>query len=347
MLSFYLHVSFLIGVLGWTPIGSIRNLNAVQRIKVDQQDYVVWRKEKNHYVVQDNHCVHRHAPLSEGRVVDMMLECPYHGWRYNAEGNVVRIPQSRSSSTKCITSYTTKILGDILWANLPLSIGYDMDIFEKTIEEDSVVCNASIPYQREVPYSWNYLLENLFDPAHVPFAHHGMQSRRSDGMPIPMQLVHYTPDKLVVLFEDQCMNEKRDGRIEFFGPYLYCLSFRQANIWKRNMTILCVPVEVGRTRIFIIPEKNFTTSERREQHEFTNTFFNTDDYLVHQQEIYHGRSRTPYYMPTSSDAGIRQLHKWIARFFSEWMFQNVQEKTKAEALDNFENHIKFCKDCQK
>jgi phenylpropionate dioxygenase-like ring-hydroxylating dioxygenase large terminal subunit len=37
-------------------------------------------------------CLHRHAPLSAGRVIDGQLHCPYHGWTYDASGRVVAIP---------------------------------------------------------------------------------------------------------------------------------------------------------------------------------------------------------------------------------------------------------------
>src|SRR3954453_2937145 len=37
-------------------------------------------------------CPHRLAPLAAARVVDGRLQCPYHGWRFNAEGRCVEIP---------------------------------------------------------------------------------------------------------------------------------------------------------------------------------------------------------------------------------------------------------------
>lgn len=37
-------------------------------------------------------CVHRGSRLSAGKVQDGCLTCPYHGWRYNSEGQVAHIP---------------------------------------------------------------------------------------------------------------------------------------------------------------------------------------------------------------------------------------------------------------
>lgn len=35
-------------------------------------------------------------------------------------------------------------------------------------------------YYRELPFGWEVLAENLLDPSHLPFAHHGVINRRFD-----------------------------------------------------------------------------------------------------------------------------------------------------------------------
>ena len=32
---------------------------------------------------------------------------------------------------------------------------------------DKILQEADVPFIREVPYSWNFLMENFFDPAHT------------------------------------------------------------------------------------------------------------------------------------------------------------------------------------
>lgn len=348
MFAFFCLLSLVTTVNCWTPIGSIYNMNSLQSVIIHQKEYVVWKYNQSNVIVQDNMCLHRHAPLSEGRIVNATLECPYHGWCYSDSGTIKHIPQGKTKQSIRLQTYETKRFGDIVWANLELDTFNDSNAFLKRIQKDEVLSNAHVPYIREVPYSWSYLVENFFDPAHVPFAHHGMQSVRSDGCNIPMQMVHFTPDKLVLLFQDQSMGKQRDGMMEFYGPYLYCLSFRDKNSWKRSLTILCVPVRVGKSRVFVIPNQSFSPDQRRIHHEWSNQFFNTDDYLVHKQEVNHAKNlHLPYFLPTSSDVGIRQWHKWMNRFYPEWNFQNKIEITKEEAIDNDKNHIQFCRDCQK
>jgi len=36
-------------------------------------------------------------------------------------------------------------------------------------------------YGRDLEYDWQTLVENVADPSHVPFAHHGVQGDRDQG----------------------------------------------------------------------------------------------------------------------------------------------------------------------
>jgi phenylpropionate dioxygenase-like ring-hydroxylating dioxygenase large terminal subunit len=44
-------------------------------------------------------CPHRLVPLGAGTVVDGKLQCPYHGWRFDAEGRCVDIPSMGADAT--------------------------------------------------------------------------------------------------------------------------------------------------------------------------------------------------------------------------------------------------------
>ena len=37
----------------------------------------------------------------------------------------------------------------------------------------------SLPLSADLPYSWDFLVENLMDPSHVAFSHHGILGKRS------------------------------------------------------------------------------------------------------------------------------------------------------------------------
>lgn len=53
---------------------------------------VVFRDADRQPVALADRCLHRAAKLSEGTVADGCVKCPYHGWAYDARGQVVHIP---------------------------------------------------------------------------------------------------------------------------------------------------------------------------------------------------------------------------------------------------------------
>jgi phenylpropionate dioxygenase-like ring-hydroxylating dioxygenase large terminal subunit len=55
-------------------------------------DFVLFRDEQGKIACLSDVCVHRGASLGEGQVIKGCVECPYHGWRFNGEGQVTKIP---------------------------------------------------------------------------------------------------------------------------------------------------------------------------------------------------------------------------------------------------------------
>lgn len=53
---------------------------------------VVFRESSNQPAVLLDRCAHRNVPLSLGEVVRGRVQCPYHGWQYDGDGNCRKIP---------------------------------------------------------------------------------------------------------------------------------------------------------------------------------------------------------------------------------------------------------------
>src|SRR4051794_15775758 len=56
------------------------------------ESVVVFRDDEGQVGALEDRCAHRNAPLSAGRVTNNCIECPYHGWRYDALGSCTHIP---------------------------------------------------------------------------------------------------------------------------------------------------------------------------------------------------------------------------------------------------------------
>ncbi len=52
----------------------------------------LFRDEQGRAVALEDRCLHRAAPLSQGRLCAGRLQCAYHGWTYDGEGRVVAVP---------------------------------------------------------------------------------------------------------------------------------------------------------------------------------------------------------------------------------------------------------------
>ncbi|KAL3940045.1 MAG: hypothetical protein SGARI_001142 [Bacillariaceae sp.] len=124
------------------------------------------------------------------------LQCSYHGWEFNSKGSCIKIPQATEeversalkSSKSCVASYPTHVEKNVIWfwpwKEDVLSIAGQVN---KHPEGLMSTANANpSTYSRDLPYGWDSLVENLIDPSHVPFAHHGLQGKREDAIPINM-----------------------------------------------------------------------------------------------------------------------------------------------------------------
>ncbi|MBL1178142.1 Rieske 2Fe-2S domain-containing protein [Pantanalinema sp. GBBB05] len=73
---------------------------------------VIFRDQTGQPVALRDRCLHRHSRLSPGKVCRGQLHCPYHGWVYNSEGQVVAVPAEgesfQPSSKRRAKWYATK-----------------------------------------------------------------------------------------------------------------------------------------------------------------------------------------------------------------------------------------------
>jgi phenylpropionate dioxygenase-like ring-hydroxylating dioxygenase large terminal subunit len=71
---------------------SSRLARAPRASRVLDEDLVLFRDVSGSPAALRNRCCHRGVPLSLGRVSNGVLECGYHGWRYDRTGRCVHIP---------------------------------------------------------------------------------------------------------------------------------------------------------------------------------------------------------------------------------------------------------------
>jgi nitrite reductase (NADH) small subunit len=62
----------------------------------------------------DNTCPHAGGPLGEGALKGELVECPWHGWRYN-----VRTGERPENPDFKVACYPVQLEGDIILVSIP------------------------------------------------------------------------------------------------------------------------------------------------------------------------------------------------------------------------------------
>src|SRR5262245_40331496 len=68
------------------------------RIRLLGEDLVAFRDSDGVVALLDEHCAHRGASLYFGRNEDCGLRCVYHGWKFDAAGRCVDMPNEPPES---------------------------------------------------------------------------------------------------------------------------------------------------------------------------------------------------------------------------------------------------------
>ena len=147
--------------------------------------------------------------LAEGKIWDDgSLMCSYHGWRFGGDGGCVAVPQASSEAQasricsgqrSCLKMFPLMISQELVWVWPQTGAHAE----EESKQAKPAICeelkNAQEkgtkftyfmrPFFRDLPYDFTTAIENVADPAHVPFSHHGVQGNR-DKVTYGMYTMH-------------------------------------------------------------------------------------------------------------------------------------------------------------
>ncbi len=136
------------------------------------EDLVLWRDDMGKLSCMLDLCPHRGAALSRGKLVDGCIECPFHGFRYDAEGQGTFIPANGVNAEVPkvfrVQTYTVREEHGFVWLwygekreNYPPLPFYD-DLNDSFVY-GSVAVHWKSHYTRSI--------ENQLDVSHLPFIH--------------------------------------------------------------------------------------------------------------------------------------------------------------------------------
>ena len=119
-----------------------------------------------------HNCPHRGASLFFGRNEECGIRCVYHGWKFDADGNCVDMPNEPAESDfkakVKATTYPTRERGGVIWAYLgPRATPPELPELEGNVLPGA----QAWAYQQSA--NWMQILEGHIDTIHVGFLHYG------------------------------------------------------------------------------------------------------------------------------------------------------------------------------
>ncbi|KAK4266676.1 hypothetical protein QN277_027561 [Acacia crassicarpa] len=376
----------------WYPVMPVCDLDkrAPHAKKVLGIDVVVWwDRNESAWKVFDDTCPHRLAPLSEGRIDQWgRLQCVYHGWCFDGSGDCKLIPQAprdgppiHTFKKACAAAYPSTVQNDILWFWPNTDPQYKDIISRKKppyIPELDDPSFTRLMGNRDIPYGYEILIENLMDPSHVPYAHYGLMPTqqpkekvdREGGRPLELSI-----DKLDIngFTADQGWSDSK-----FMSPCIFYAYSKpdQPNVSassadakkssrqrKAALIFICIPVSPGKSRLIWSFPRNFgrwidKVVPRWIFHIGQNLILDSDLYLLHVQEhkimdVGPSNWQKACFVPTKSDALVVGYRKWLKKYSGgqvEWRGKYSgllpPSPPREQLMDRYWSHVVNCKSCR-
>jgi len=150
------------------------NDGAPMRVTVLSEKLLAFRNTDGTVGLIDEFCAHRGVSLWFGRNEEHGIRCPYHGWKYDVNGQCVEVPSEPDESGYCqkikLKSYPCVEQGGVIWTY--------MGVESEKPPLPKFEWNLVPPENRYVSKRWqecNYLqaMEGGIDSSHVSFLHSG------------------------------------------------------------------------------------------------------------------------------------------------------------------------------
>ncbi len=181
---------------GWYIVARSRDVRArpVQR-RLFGLPLVVFRDGRGDVGVLVDRCPHRNVPLSGGRIVGGDLQCPYHGWRFDASGHCTVLPALDGTPDRAHRAAALPVReqqGYVwAWGDLGSEPVGEPWRFELVEEPGYLVVHRSL----EAPGTIHAVTENALDVPHTAFLHGGLFRNDRDRRPIRCVVDRY-PDRV-------------------------------------------------------------------------------------------------------------------------------------------------------
>jgi 5,5'-dehydrodivanillate O-demethylase len=165
----------------WHPVsatGELTEEKPIKRVMVLGEKLVLFRmplaegETEVRYGLMREQCQHRNASLFFGTIDCEGIRCPYHGWKYDLQGNCLETPPEPPDwaykNEIRQPAYPVKALGGLLFAYLGPAPAPELPRWDCLALENG---KRWITIESMLDCNWLQPMENSVDPSHVYWLH--------------------------------------------------------------------------------------------------------------------------------------------------------------------------------
>jgi phenylpropionate dioxygenase-like ring-hydroxylating dioxygenase large terminal subunit len=246
----------------WTPVELSRKVKRKPLgLRVAGEKVVLFRDRDGVPGALVDRCPHRGVALSLGEVGDDgCLACPFHGWRFGADGRNRHVPLNPDAKLGRLsaTALPVRDVGDLLWI-------YTAPVERAPVEPVAPEALVEPGWKRtylEVTWNchWTRAMENMLDTPHLPFVH-----RTTIGRSMARRM---TPaSRMEISWEEMPWGSRQGFRLDGKGALAH-LDFHRPNMMALHIPIpgrrfrmhaLVIPVDDHTTRLLVVSARDFAT----------------------------------------------------------------------------------------
>ncbi|MBO9670353.1 MAG: aromatic ring-hydroxylating dioxygenase subunit alpha [Sphingobium sp.] len=240
----------------WTIVGLGRDVapGALVSLRVAGEQVLLFRDSEGRIAALIDRCPHRGVALSLGTLRDGIVECPFHGWRFDRQGQACHIPWNPDAKKANLgaTALPVREAGGFLW----LYTGFDPQDepmpMEALLRDDVVLCGQSVTWQ----VHWTRAMENMLDSPHLPFVHRSTIGRFLAPYLDQRMDLNWTPRPFGAEINAQVSPDRPTSRLDYRFPNAMEL-FIDPPGKIMHLIAICLPEDEQTTRLSIYTVRNF------------------------------------------------------------------------------------------
>ncbi len=279
------------------------------------QDLVLFRGDDGMARVFDAHCPHFGAHLGVGgRVCGDGITCPFHGWRFAGDGQLVEVPGLDTTPRAAARTWPVcERNGCIFVWHHADGATPTYDILGYRPDEASWT-----PWRRStyrVRIHVQELTENIIDRAHFA-AVHDMKRPEKDHFEVRFEGPSMIVEQSLKVTAVDVAGYEVQTTTTTCGPGIVAVEVSQDNI-EMLTYITQTPIDEELTEVSLIfsmktlPDENATESISELNDRITNEQF-TQDVPIWENKVYRKRP-----MITKVDGPVAQYRRWFRQFYSD------------------------------